>query len=208
MRHCLLPICLQIGVFKAQKILEPKIFLISAPSGAGKTTLTEACLPFLPNLKRAITHTTRKPRSNQKEQNAVDYYFVSDQEFEEGIKQGAFLEWQAIYQYKYGTSFQAVEDVKKMGKHVLLVIDVEGARSLRKLHLPNLFSIFIHVPTVEEILARLSLRKTESKEDIQERISRYQEEISSRYEFDCVLINRNFQQLTQNFVSLVRAFSL
>ena len=183
-----------------------KIFLLSAPSGSGKTTLVNAVLPLLPKLKRVITHTTRKPRTSENEQPGIDYHFVSDQEFDAGIEDGAFLEWQKIYAYKYGTSYKAIREVQASGKHPLLVIDVDGAAAVRKKENGEIFSIYLDV-SLDEICSRLAKRKEEDPEEIARRLARYEKESKNRYDFDCVLVNDRLEKAAENFVLLIEAFS-
>jgi len=141
-----------------------KLFIISAPSGAGKTSLAQALIANVANAKMSISHTTRQRRSG--EFDGVDYFFVSQAEFLDMTEEGVFLEHAEVYGNYYGTSRRAVEDMLTQGINVLLDIDWQGARLVRE-QMPEAISISILPPSIEELERRLRSRGSDSEDVIQ-----------------------------------------
>lgn len=168
------------------KVNHGKLFVISAPSGTGKTTLVSLLLQRFPgSIARAVTCTTRLPREGERE--GVDYYFLNEETFQRHKEKGDFLETVKIYGYEYGTLRQSVLDLQNAGKHVLLVIDVQGAAELRgKL---ETVSIFICPPSYEELERRIHKRKQDSSELIKKRLIRSRDEMEERFHYDYILTN-------------------
>ena len=162
---------------------------ISAPSGSGKTTLCKALQLVEPEIEWSISYTTREKRSI--EQNAVDYFFISEEEFEELIIQGHFVEWQNVHGFYYGTSVSNLENAIKNDKIMLIEMDVKGSMSIKKLFPDQTFSIFIMPPSILQLRERLRSRGTDSERRINIRLKRFQEEMEFREKFDYVMINED-----------------
>ncbi|OFZ18584.1 MAG: guanylate kinase [Bdellovibrionales bacterium GWB1_55_8] len=165
-----------------------KLVVISAPSGGGKTTLCERLLrDFAGKLVLSISTTTRAPRG--REQNGVEYHFVSKAEFEKGIQDHRFAEWALVHGNYYGTSRTVIEKCFEQGKSVLLDIDVQGAESLRKAYPRECFRIFIAPPSLAHLESRLRHRGTDSEETIQKRLKNARDEMEHAPRFDRIVVN-------------------
>ena len=162
---------------------------ISAPSGSGKTTLCKALQLVEPEIEWSISYTTREKRSI--EENGVDYFFISEEEFEDLIIQGHFVEWQNVHGFYYGTSVSNLENAIKNDKIMLIEMDVKGSMSIKKLFPEQTFSIFIMPPSISQLRERLRSRGTESEKRINIRLKRFQEEMEFREKFDYVMINED-----------------
>lgn len=181
------------------------IFIVTAASGTGKTTLVSRLSSREQDIRVSISHTTRAPREG--EQNGVHYHFVSKNEFEEMIAANAFIEHAQVYGNYYGTSLAAVESLKKAGFNVILEIDVQGAAQIRQL-LPDATSIFILPPSMAELNARLINRGTDSQEVIQYRLGKAREEIEQCYLFDYVIVNQELDQAELDLLAIIRSAGL
>jgi guanylate kinase len=168
-----------------------KLFVISAPSGAGKTSLVASLLAARPNLAVSVSHTTRKPRATEVE--GRDYYFVTAAQFHQLIEQHAFLEYAQVFDNFYGTGAAQVRDKLAAGTDVLLEIDWQGARQVRRA-MPDSTSIFILPPTRAALEQRLRERRTDSAETIARRLADASTDMSHYDEFDFVVINDQFDQ--------------
>ena len=162
---------------------------ISAPSGSGKTTLCKALQQVEPEIEWSISYTTRERRSI--EENGVDYFFISEEEFEDLIVQGHFVEWQNVHGFYYGTSVSNLENAIKNDKIMLIEMDVKGSMSIKKLFPDKTFSIFIMPPSISQLRERLRSRGTDSERRINIRLKRFQEEMDFREKFDYVMINED-----------------
>ena len=162
---------------------------ISAPSGSGKTTLCKALQLVEPEIEWSISYTTREKRSI--EENGVDYFFISEEEFEELIIQGHFVEWQNVHGFYYGTSVSNLENAIKNDKIMLIEMDVKGSMSIKKLFPDQTFSIFIMPPSISQLRDRLRRRGTDSEKRINIRLKRFQEEMEFREKFDYVMVNED-----------------
>ena len=162
---------------------------ISAPSGSGKTTLCKALQLVEPEIEWSISYTTREKRSI--EENGVDYFFISEEEFEDLIIQGHFVEWQNVHGYYYGTSLNNLENAINNDKIMLIEMDVKGSMSIKKLFPDQTFSIFIIPPSISQLRERLRSRGTDSERRINIRLKRFQEEMEFREKFDYVMINED-----------------
>ncbi|MCX8744496.1 guanylate kinase [Snodgrassella sp. B3882] len=181
------------------------IFIVTAASGTGKTTLVSRLSSREQDIRVSISHTTRAPREG--EQNGVHYHFVSKNEFEEMIAANAFIEHAQVYGNYYGTSLAAVESLKKAGFNVILEIDVQGAAQIRQL-LPDATSIFILPPSMAELNERLINRGTDSQEVIQYRLGKAREEIEQCYLFDYVIVNQELDQAELDLLAIIRSAGL
>jgi len=162
---------------------------ISAPSGSGKTTLCKALQLVEPQIEWSISYTTREKRSI--EENGVDYFFISDEEFEDLIIQGYFVEWQNVHGFYYGTSVSNLENAIENDKIMLIEMDVKGSMSIKKLFPDQTFSIFIMPPSISQLRERLRSRGTDSERRINIRLKRFQEEMEFREKFDYVMVNED-----------------
>ena len=162
---------------------------ISAPSGSGKTTLCKALQLVEPEIEWSISYTTREKRSI--EENGVDYFFISEEEFEDLIIQGHFVEWQNVHGFYYGTSVSNLENAIENDKIMLIEMDVKGSMSIKKLFPDQTFSIFIMPPSISQLRQRLRSRGTDSEKRINIRLKRFQEEMEFRERFDYVMINED-----------------
>lgn len=163
------------------------LFVLSAPSGAGKTTVAEALLDRMDNLCKSVSHTTRSPR--QGEADGVDYHFIDERTFREMVDSGEFLEWAEVHGNFYGTSFLTVKKALEQGAcDMLLVIDVQGARTIREKEV-NSRSIFLLPPSMEELERRLAGRGTDPEEVIRRRLSEAAGEMAEKDKFDYVIVN-------------------
>lgn len=171
------------------------LFIIAAPSGAGKTTLVNALLEKTSDLVVSISHTTRPMRP--KEADGKNYFFVNEGEFEQMISRGEFLEHARVFGNYYGTSRKWVERELAQGLDVILEIDWQGAEQV-KLHFPQAISVFILPPSIHALRERLNRRQQDDPEVIERRINEAKEEISHCTDFDYLVVNQRFQNaLTQ-----------
>ena len=177
-------------------------FIISAPSGTGKTTVCKILKQKLPKLKFSISHTTREPRDS--ETDGIDYHFISEENFEDKIKHDKFIEWAKVYQYYYGTTFESIDSHKKNGDDVLIELDVQGAKSLRKLNYEAIF-IFILPPSLKELEIRLRSRNTESESSISDRLKSSKNEVQQFKLYDYILTNVNIEETAENIISVIKA---
>lgn len=181
---------------------EVTFFVISAPSGAGKTSLCKRLLERDDKLSFSVSHTTRKPRPG--EVHGVDYYFVDEAEFDEMVTKGEFLEWANVYGRKYGTSKKEIERAKREGVDLLIEIDCQGAQQLRQT-LPEAVGIFIVPPSLTALWERLSARGTESEEEINKRLSIATRELADYKNFKYAVINDDFDKAVEELEAIVKA---
>jgi guanylate kinase len=176
------------------------LFIISAPSGAGKTTLARRLNESLPKTAFSISHTTRPRRRN--ETDGVDYQFVSEEAFRGMVDRGEFLEYARVFGNWYGTSKAAVRSLVAQGKTVLLDIDWQGARHVRR-KMPGCLSIFILPPSLEELERRLRARAQDADSVIQERMEQARDEIRHAGEYEFVVVNDDFDRALAELCAIV-----
>ena len=164
---------------------------ISAPSGSGKTTLCKALQLVEPDFEWSISYTTRKRRDI--EEDGVDYYFITSDEFEDLILKEHFVEWENVHGQYYGTALNSLNDAIKGDKTLLLEMDVKGSMSIKKLYPEKTFSIFIIPPSIEHLRDRLKKRGTDSEKRIEIRLKRFKEEMEFQNKFDYVMVNENLE---------------
>lgn len=164
-----------------------KIFVISAPSGAGKSTVVVSLLKELPSLNRSISYTTRLPRGE--ERNGKDYFFIAPQEFKKKIKEGFFVEWAKVHGCYYGTSYEFINKIIKNGKDLLLVIDTQGAFQIRRKYPFNSILIFLLPPSLNELEKRLEKRGTETATSLTSRLKTAKKEIQKIKYYDYAVVN-------------------
>ena len=178
-----------------------RLYVVSAPSGAGKTSLVKALMEREPGLRFSVSYTTRPPRANEVE--GRDYHFITPEEFRRMIDRGEFLEHAQVFDNFYGTGRAAVRTALTAGQRLLLEIDWQGARQVRA-SMPAAHSIFILPPTRRALEERLTARSTDSPEVIQRRLKDAQRDIAHWIEFDYVVINDRFEQAVVDFQAIVR----
>jgi guanylate kinase len=184
---------------------EKKIIIITAPSGAGKTSITRYLLQHHPQLAFSISAATRQPRGAEK--NRVDYYFMSVEEFREHILHNDFMEWEMVYEGKYyGTLKSEMERIWKNKQVPMLDIDVKGAIHVQQQYPQNTLSIFIEPPSVEELKRRLESRGTETAESLQARVNKASYEISFKHHFDHIIINGDLSRACREAEKLILEF--
>jgi guanylate kinase len=178
------------------------LFIITAASGAGKTSLIKALLANDPQLKLSISHTTRKPRPS--EMDGVDYHFVDDATFISMLAEAQFLESALVHEARYGTSQAGVDSQLAAGFDVVLEIDWQGAAQVRRLY-PQAISIFILPPSIEALEQRLNGRGQDATDVIAKRVAAARSEMAHVGEFDYVTINDNFDVALQDIAAIFRA---
>jgi guanylate kinase len=178
------------------------LFVVTAPSGAGKTTLVAALLAADANVQLSISYTTRQPRVG--EVNGKDYHFVDRAEFERMINAGELLEFAEVYGNYYGTSQVWINEVIKNGRDILLEIDWQGAQQVRRLF-PDAIGLFVLPPSLETLENRLRNRGKDSEEVIAKRMAVSRTECSHVDEFDFVIVNEHIDDAVRDIVSVVRA---
>ncbi len=176
-----------------------KLFVIAAPSGAGKTSLVRALMKRMPQLRFSISYTTRRPRDT--EQNGHDYFFVDRAEFDRMVANGEFLEHAQVFDNCYGTSRAQVEQMLARGENVLLEIDWQGAQQVRRA-MPECRTIFILPPSREALEQRLRTRATDSEEVIARRLRDSIADMSHWDEFDYVVVNDDFERATADLEAI------
>jgi guanylate kinase len=178
------------------------IVVISAPSGAGKTTLCKRLLQTSPLFTYSVSFTTRPPRKNEIE--GVDYYFVSREEFKEMIEKGEFVEWAEVHGQLYGTSAKLLNRVIEGGKEVVLDVDVKGGVQIKKSY-PNAVLTFLLPPSWEELGKRLKSRETEEEEKIKRRIERAKKEVEYAPYYDYLVINDDVNKALEDLLAIIKA---
>ena len=181
------------------------LFLVSAPSGAGKTSLVNAALAQDTQLVVSVSHTTRPARGG--EVDGENYYFVDEQSFVQMIADDNFVEHANVFGKRYGTSKKEVETKRSAGKDVILEIDWQGAQQVRDL-MPEAVSIFILPPSIEELTSRLTTRGEDSAESIAKRLSEAKLEMSQAPNFEYLVINDDFDQAVRHFLSITNSARL
>lgn len=185
--------------------MEGKLFIFSAPSGSGKTTIVRSLLEKNLNLEFSISATSRPKRNN--ETHEKDYYFLTADDFKSRINSNDFLEWEEVYENRfYGTLKSEVQRIWDKGNHVIFDVDVVGGLNIKKNYPEKALSIFVMPPSVEELEKRLRNRSTDSDEDIKTRIDKANEELSYANEFDLIIINDNLDKAIEEAENAVRNF--
>jgi guanylate kinase len=187
-------------------VLPPRrgiIFIVSAPSGAGKTTISRAAVREIGGLTPSVSLTTRRPRSGEAE--GIDYQFVTDEEFQHRLEADELAEWARVFDACYGTPRGPLEDAICDGRDMLLDIDVQGARSLIARYPLDAVTIFVLPPSFEELEERLRRRATEDAQAIAVRLTRAREEFRAYPEYDYLIINANLGDSLTHLGAIVRA---
>jgi guanylate kinase len=182
--------------------LPGNLFVVAAPSGAGKSSLVKALMELDSHVFPSISHTTRAPRGQEK--HGREYYFVSDAEFDALIAQNAFFEWAHVHGNRYGTSRTAIEKRLATGEDIILEIDFQGAYQIKKLF-PEAVLIFILPPSLEELRLRIERRGEDAPDKIVLRMSNARDEIDQARHFDFVIINEVFERAVFDLKAVVHA---
>ena len=185
-----------------RKRLKGNVFIISAPSGAGKTTLCKEIVRIMPNLRFSVSYTTRKPRSG--EVDGRDYIFVDGDTFKGMIDRGEFVEWAEVHGNYYGTSRKDLNDIIKSGQHVILDIDVQGSQQIREQFDGGVY-IFVLPPSLNALRKRLEERGQNPPEEIDRRVKRAIEEIREYKRYDYVIVNNIFEEALDALRSIIIA---
>jgi guanylate kinase len=178
-----------------------KLFVITAPSGAGKSSLINALLKDDPRLKLSISYTTRAPRPG--EANGREYHFVDDATFLGMRERGEFLESAEVHGYRYGTSKKMITETLAKGEDLVLEIDWQGARQVRALY-PDCVGIFIHPPSIEELERRMRARGQDSDAVIRRRLQNARDELAHAGEFKYAIINKDFDTAKAELAEIIR----
>ena len=185
--------------------MEGKCIIISAPSGAGKTTIVQALVQDMKQLAFSISACSREPRGN--EQNGIDYYFLGREGFEQQIAENAFLEWEEVYDGMfYGTLKSELTRIWSEGKTVIFDVDVVGGIHLKQIMGEKALSIFIQPPSMEELSRRLTSRNTDSIDKINMRLAKAKQEIEQAKDFDVIVVNDQLELAIQTVHSTISSF--
>ena len=177
------------------------LIIISAPSGAGKTTLCRAIQSEISQIKWSVSYTTRKKRKMEK--NGIDYQFITDSTFKMLIENSFFAEWEKVHGFYYGTSKESLKNIINKNEMLLLEMDVKGALSIKKLYPNKTFSIFIRPPSVDHLRKRLQKRGTESDYRINIRLKRFKEEMKYVSKFDFNLLNDELANAKDQLLNII-----
>ena len=178
------------------------LFVVAAPSGAGKSSLVNALMEVDAKLSHSVSHTTRAPRGQ--EMHGREYYFVSNAQFDQMVLQGAFLEWAHVHGNRYGTSKQAIEERIAQGSDIILEIDYQGAIQVKQIF-QNAILVFILPPSWAELKSRLQRRGEDASDVIEVRLQNAAKEVAHVKEFDFVIINERFELALFDLKSIVHA---
>jgi guanylate kinase len=179
------------------------ILIVSAPSGAGKTTISRAALREIDGLTASISLTTRRPRNGEVE--GIDYQFVSEEDFQRSLEANDLAEWARVFDARYGTPRRPLDDAVRSGHDILLDIDIQGARQLRARYPNDAVTIFVLPPSFEELEGRLRKRATEDAEAIARRLARAREEFKAYPEYEYLVINASLDDSLKQLGAIIRA---
>jgi len=185
--------------------MKDKLVIISAPSGAGKSTIVSHLLESGISLEFSVSATTRQPRGY--ERNGKEYYFLTVEEFRKRIRNGDFIEWEEVYKEQfYGTLKEEIERIRTNGNHPLFDVDVKGGINLKKIFRHEAISIFVMPPSKKELEKRLRMRGTDDRSGIRMRVAKAQEEIKLADQFDNIVINDRLEQTVNEVYNIVNSF--
>jgi len=178
-----------------------EIIVVTAPSGAGKTSIVKQILKHYPEIVFSVSATTRPKRAV--EIDGVEYYFITENEFIEKIEDDQFVEWEKFYDYYYGTFRKTIDNCINERKTILLELDVKGSLSLKTIY-PETYLIYIMPPSYEELIKRLKGRQTENSEDFKKRVERAKMELSLKDQFDYIIENKDLEIAIKETSDLIR----
>jgi len=178
------------------------LFVVAAPSGAGKSSLVKALMELDSHVQPSVSHTTRAPRGQEK--HGREYFFVSGAEFDAMVQANAFVEWAHVHNHRYGTSKKAIEERMSQGADVILEIDYQGALQIKKIF-ANAVTIFILPPSWDELRSRLERRGEDTHEVIEVRLQNAATEMAQAQQFDFVIINESFDRAVFDLKSIVHS---
>ena len=182
-----------------------KVIIVSAPSGAGKTSIVKHVLNFLPELRFSTSATTRAMREG--EVNGRDYHFLSVEDFKKGIQRDEFLEWEEVYHNQfYGTLKSEIRRIWDEGKVVIFDVDVKGGLNIKKFFGDDALAIFVEPPTVQELENRLRKRGTETEESLRKRVEKAEYELSFAPQFDKIILNDNLDEARAEMLTTIQEF--
>ena len=182
-----------------------KLIVISAPSGAGKTSIVHQLLKVIPELSFSVSASSRERRGN--EVHGKDYYFLGVEGFQKKIKEDAFLEWEQVYENQYyGTLKSEIERIWSEEKTVIFDVDVLGGLNIKKQYPKDCLSIFIMAPSIEVLAERLIGRGSESDESVKKRLDKAGEEISKNKQFDTIILNNDFETACEQTKEIITNF--
>lgn len=182
-----------------------KLVILSAPSGAGKSTIVKHLLKTFPRLEFSVSATSRAPRGTERD--GVEYYFLSPEEFSKAVERGEFVEWEEVYAGTcYGTLCTELERIWSKGNVIIFDVDVKGGIRLKEIFGDKALSIFIMPPSIEELRCRLIGRGTDAPEVIERRIQKAETEISYCRKFDRIVVNDRLEEAVEEVSTLIRDF--
>ena len=178
------------------------LFIITGPSGAGKTSILRKVMEDVDNLEFSVSYTTRPKRPGEVE--GKDYFFISEEEFKNMIENGNFLEWAIVHGYYYGTSKSFIDERLKRGIDLILDIDVQGALNVKRMDF-DMVTIFIAPPSFEDLEKRLRRRKTDSENDLKRRLKDAEWELSKIGEFEYLIVNDSLERSAEKLKAIITA---
>ncbi|MDA3867047.1 MAG: guanylate kinase [Salinivirgaceae bacterium] len=182
-----------------------KLLIISAPSGSGKSTLVKYLMTKVHKLAFSVSATNRPPRGEEKD--GVDYHFLTTADFQKKIAEKAFVEWEEVYEGRYyGTLMSEVEHIRSLGFTVVFDVDVIGGLNIKKMYGDEALSVFIQPPSIAVLKSRLENRKTDSPQDIENRLGKAQAEMTYAPQFDITILNDNLNEAQEKLVAAVKQF--
>lgn len=181
---------------------EGLLYIISAPSGAGKTTLLKRVMSFFPDIRFSVSYTTRPPRSDERD--GKDYHFISPQQFQQMVEEGAFAEWAEVLGNRYGTALDSIRESRLQGVDLILDIDSQGARQIGE-HFNGGVFIFIFPPSLEVLRQRLNDRKVDGQEVIQFRVAQARDEMKQAKWYDYIIVNERVEEAVEQLKSIIIA---
>jgi len=181
---------------------EGLLYIISAPSGTGKTTLLKRVMSYFPDIRFSVSYTTRPPRSDERD--GKDYHFISPQQFQQMVEEGAFAEWAEVLGNRYGTALDSVRESRLQGVDLILDIDSQGARQIGE-HFNGGVFIFIFPPSLEVLRQRLNDRKVDGQEVIQFRVAQARDEMKQAKWYDYIIVNERVEEAVEQLKSIIIA---